>query len=162
MFAGIGLAALLNVDGFTVAKRLFEDQSLAEQTLVTLSREQLQEYVKQADIDKDPQVRIDDAKVILVKIGLPMGDRYFPRCGKAADGTYIDARCPGWETGWIPKNAEACLSWILSIIVTGALLGLGSADYSAKAVRSLTLPRPRPGTDGFASHQDSFSANILQ
>ena len=126
VFAGIGLAALLNVDGFTLAKRLFEDQSLAEQTIVTLSREQLQKYVDQAGSDKDAQVRIDDAKVELTKIGLPVGDRYFPRCGTAADGTFIDSRCPAWKTGWEPANEPAWLMWILSLVVTGALLGLGA------------------------------------
>jgi hypothetical protein len=163
---GIGLAAFINVDGALLAERLFKDSSLAESIVVQLPPEELRKFMdaEQAlaakcqsgsEADKERCVADGLAKqtltvgqATLAGLGLPIGRAYFPYCEAPGGSALVDDRCSGLEVPSGTHNSarrffsnlmtESGLAWLLSIIVTGALIGLG-APFWYELYRKLAL-----------------------
>lgn len=151
---GIGLAAFINVDGALLAERLFKDAALAQKVVVQLSDEELRKFMdaekelvakcqtgteaekEQCIVDGLAKNTLTSGQASLEGLGLPIGRAYFPFCEGAGGTALVDDRCKGRENPSGVKNSimwflcnlvtEAGLAWLLSIIVTGALIGLGA------------------------------------
>jgi hypothetical protein len=148
---GIGMAAFMNVDGFTVVQRLFADQQLAEAVIVTYDRTRLEQLIQAQEKEGGGQVALPVAQAELERQGLPIGGQYFPYCRASSDGNFADPRCkavtlsmePTWhaKVGAVMKVPQFW-SWLLSILVTGALIGLGAPFWFDiyKKVAALGLP----------------------
>jgi hypothetical protein len=148
---GIGMAAFMNVDGVAVTQRLFADQQLAEKVVVTYDLTSLEQLVEAQKKQGGTQVALPAAQAELEQLGLPIGGRYFPYCKANPDGRFADPRCDSatrWEeSAWSDRVGAVMVvpqfwSWLLSILVTGALIGLGAPFWFDiyKKVAALALP----------------------
>jgi hypothetical protein len=154
--AGVGLAAFMNVDGALMAERLFSDAGLAQRVVVSLPEEELKRFMdaeaafRAKCVDGDQATRdqcvrdnlagqaLKVGQSHLEGLGLPIGRAYFPYCETQTEAAVVvDERCSSIEKpdagSWKIKrmihnlfSGAAGLSWLLSIGVTGALIGLGA------------------------------------
>ncbi len=139
--AGMALAAFMNVDGRLVVVQLFSDSALGERVVLAYSAEELQKLAEEqeklscstltgddrtaceAAAPEAAQVILSTNQATLEGLGLPIGYSYFPYCRSAADPAVVDARCPGKDK---PTFLLSLAAWLLSILLTGALIGLGA------------------------------------
>jgi hypothetical protein len=174
--AGVGLAAFMNVDGALLADRLFNDAGLAQKVVVALPPDKLEKLIADqetfrkecggdnAGTEKCRELAartLEVGQADLEGLGLPIGKSYFPYCEGAtpAAASALDPRCqvaakPGTGDSTIVKavsnlasHPELGLSWLLSILVTGALIGLG-APFWFNLYKSIASFAPVAGAAG--------------
>ncbi|MEQ8355702.1 MAG: hypothetical protein RH942_09210 [Kiloniellaceae bacterium] len=150
IFVGIGLALVTNFDGPRLLQSYLQDPELRKSVIENLPSAPDTEApgaAGQGNVDS----YVADLKTSLAGIGdlaLPIGLEYFPHCHLplTAAGTRgtVDPLCradAGWET------LPALLTWLMKVIVTGMLVGLGAPfwyDVARRlaAVRSAFGGRP--------------------
>lgn len=149
---GIIVAAGMNVDGVRLLTTYLQDPTLRQSVI-----EKLPAPEQNAKTKDDINAYIEDLKTRLSDISdleLPIGSAYFPHCQspwlRVAGDTSPDSLCAD-NVGEIPGGTY--LLWLLKVVTTGILIGLGAPFWYDVAKR---LAAVRSAFGGKPSSDDLY------
>ena len=163
IMVGVGLALVMNIDGVRLLQGYLQDPELRQSVIENLPssmEEAAGNDAGRADVER----YVEDLKTSLAGINdlaLPIGTGYFPHChlpvvaGEELSGP--DPLCrpaAGWTT------LPALAAWLLKVIVTGMLIGLGAPFWYDVARRLAAVRTAFGGTPaGEQRHRGSDAAD---
>lgn len=161
---GVGLALVMNVDGVRLLSVYLQDETLRESIIEKLPPPPAGAQTT-AGQDDDIDGYIDDLKTRLADIGelsLPLGGDYFPHCflkSEAAETARpIDPLCgDDPDQHW----AVSIFTWLLKVVATGLLIGLGAPfwyDVARRMAAVRTAFGGKPSREKRHGGQDIDSA----
>lgn len=130
---GIFLALAVNVDAVRLFDHYASDPVGTAKTIAELAAARPSNGTQpQADAEAEQRIAatIDELRG-LAAVGVPVGATFFPYCSPPAGQAQFDPRCDRDLTGWAAfKTAIAAqpldaFFWLLRVLVTGLLIGLG-------------------------------------
>lgn len=171
---GIALAVVMNADGTRLLQTYLQDTKLRESVIERLSP-QTEGAVPAGGTPEEAIAKANQQIALINELALPLGSGYFPHCyilqdeaeRKASPDTHCRAQgAAGQVSVW--------LSWLLKVLLTGILIGLGAPfwyDVARRlaAVRSAFKGTPsgeerHRGADGTGSQdeRDDLIARIAE
>lgn len=171
---GIALAVVMNADGTRLLQTYLQDTKLRESVIERLSA-QTEGAVPTGGTAEEAVAKANQQIALINELALPLGSGYFPHCyilqGETQRKASPDTHC---RTAGAAKQISLWLSWLLKVLLTGVLIGLGAPfwyDVAQRlaAVRSAFKGTPSSeerhrGSDGAGSQdeRDDLIARIAE
>ncbi len=152
---GIALAVVMNADGTRLLQTFLQDADLRKAAIEKLSPP---DAAEKKDADSTPANAEETVKKLgqelslINELALPMGNGYFPHCFYFQDDKErkiaLDPLCRTEDSLW---RFRVWLTWLVKVLFTGVLIGLGAPFWYDVARR---LAEVRTAFNGTASSEE--------
>lgn len=143
---GVGLAVAMNADGTRLLQTYLQDTSLRESVIERLTP-QTEGAVPAGGTPEEALAKANRQIALINEMALPLGSGYFPHCYLLQDASERaaspDVHC---RTAEAVGRVSVWVSWLLKVLLTGVLIGLGAPFWYDVARRLAAVRSAFNGT----------------